>query len=31
MAKYAAMVSSASAGAVTTGERLAERLNTATK
>jgi dihydroxy-acid dehydratase len=30
MAKYAAMVSSASLGAVTTGERLAERLRSAT-
>ena len=30
MAKYAAMVSSASRGAVTTGERLAERLESAT-
>jgi len=31
MAKYAALVSSASLGAVTTGERLAERLESATK
>jgi hypothetical protein len=30
MAKYAALVSSASFGAVTTGERLAARLKTAT-
>jgi hypothetical protein len=30
MAKYAALVSSASRGAVTTGERLAERLDSAT-
>jgi hypothetical protein len=30
MAKYAAMVSSASLGAVTTGDRLAERLASAT-
>jgi dihydroxy-acid dehydratase len=31
MAKYAALVSSASLGAVTTGERLAEQLGRATK
>jgi hypothetical protein len=30
MAKYAAMVSSASLGAVTTGDRMTERLGTAT-